>query len=555
MTVSISRRRLLKAGGAAGAGFAFSALIPSFATASTFSRLGFPSLDDMAPVPIEDDARVKDLAMRAIDAAKSAGATYADVRLIREDQRLAYATEGTLVQMWGVNVQASMIIGVRALVGGYWGFAGSTTWSADEAARLGKEAVNQAKIATAGKPRVVDLAPLRTVASGHWQMPVEIDPTTVPVAELHDFSRGISLAMNGTGKDFRLYRWDRAFASTAGAYATQTTYRASAGSGSVMSFPGSTIPPLTAASAGWEYLRHYPFHEQQNAAGRWWGEIGRRAITDPVVGRFPVVMAPEFVASIVSATIGRATELDRMLGYRANGAGTSYLADPLELLGTPAVGTSAITVTADRTMPQGCATVAWDDEGVAASQYPLVTKGVLTDCVTTRESASWLAPYYQRHNMPVASHGSMTIRAATEPPETTTPNLTIVPSATRATVADLCAQLPEKGYLLLPVKSYQVSMDHQQLNGMGTGQLVEVRNGKLTGVATQPATFLFRAPELWKSVLACGDASTAMPVGIEYGNRPPGPWGIAPRDFAHTVSAVPLLLKELVFIPNVQVTL
>jgi TldD protein len=555
MTVPISRRRLLKAGGAAGAGFAVSALIPSFATASTFTRLGFPSLDDMAPVPIQDDARIKALAMRAIDAARAAGAMYADVRLIREDQRLAFATEGTVVQMWGVNVQASMVMGVRALVGGYWGFAGSTTWSSDEAARLGIEAVNQAKIATAGKSRVVDLAPIRTVASGHWQMPVEIDPTTVPVAELHDFTRGISLAMSGAGKDFRLYRWDRAFASTEGAYATQTTYRASAGGSPVPSFPGSTIPPLTAAGAGWEYLRHYPFHEQHDAGIRWRSTIGSRVIPDPIVGRFPVVMAPEFVAAIASATLGRATELDRMLGYRANGAGTSYLAEPLALLGTAAVGTSAVTVTADRTMPHGCATVAWDDEGVAASSYPLVTKGVLTDCVTTRESASWLAPYYQQRNLPIASHGSMTTRAATAPPETTTPNLTIVPSTTQATVMDLCAQLPEKGYLLLPGKSYHVGMDHQQLNGMGTGFLIEVRNGTLTGAVAQPATFLFRAPELWKSVLACGDARTAVPVGIEYGNRPAGPWGIVPMDFAHTVSAVPLLLKELVFIPDVQVTL
>jgi TldD protein len=350
-------------------------------------------------------------------------------------------------------------------------------------------------------------------------------------------------------------RWDRAFASTDGAYATQTTYCSSANSAPRMSVPESDIPALTAAGAGWEYFRHYPFHDQRKALNAWRGSVGGRPISEPVVGRFPVVMAPEFVAAIASATIGRAAELDRMLGYRANGAGTSYLADPLELLGTSAVGTSAVTVTADRTMKKGCATVAWDDEGVIPGTYPLVTKGVLADCVTTRESASWLAPYYQRRNMPITSHAGMTTHLATEPPETTTPNLTIAPSTEPMSLRELCARMPEKGYLLLPGKSYKINMDHQQLNGMGTGLLVEVRNGKLTGVVSEPATFLFRAPELWKGVLACGDASTAVPVGVEYGNRPPDPWGNVPTDFAHTVSAVPLLLKELVFIPNVQVAL
>jgi len=85
--------------------------------------------------------------MLALDTARSAGASYADVRLSHtRERRTSMADTGD---------DESMEVGVRALVDGYWGFASGAVWSPDEMARLGREAVHQAKVNALGKPRVV----------------------------------------------------------------------------------------------------------------------------------------------------------------------------------------------------------------------------------------------------------------------------------------------------------------------------------------------------------------------------------------------------------------
>src|ERR1044072_7519378 len=81
-----------------------------------------------------DDVPLKDLAFRALEAARGAGAGYADVRLTHDWDRR--------IRPDAVEDLESMTVGVRALVDGYWGFASGPVWSPDEMVRLGREAVH-----------------------------------------------------------------------------------------------------------------------------------------------------------------------------------------------------------------------------------------------------------------------------------------------------------------------------------------------------------------------------------------------------------------------------
>src|SRR5881394_3313634 len=117
------------------------------------------------PVPPIVDPDVKELALRAVDAARRAGAIYADVRLTHTRQR-SFRTRSELLRE--VKDKEQMVVGVRALVDGYWGFSSSPVWDKDEMGRLGEEAVYLAKANTLSKPRVVDLAPTPVVRDGHW---------------------------------------------------------------------------------------------------------------------------------------------------------------------------------------------------------------------------------------------------------------------------------------------------------------------------------------------------------------------------------------------------
>ena len=99
------------------------------------------------------------------------------------------------------------------------------------------------------------------------------------------------------------------------------------------------------------------------------------------------------------------------------------------MVGRHPVAAPAVTVTANRTEPGGCATVQWDDEGVVPEEFTLVKDGVLTDFHTMRESASWLKDYYGQQQRPVRSHGCAAAPTALHAPLTHPPNLALAPGA------------------------------------------------------------------------------------------------------------------------------
>jgi TldD protein len=110
-----SRRDFLKKTGAvAAAAAAGSVLYPGFASAMTAPPVYPRGVGAFEELPI------KELLMDALTAAKSAGASWSDARIGRYRQSFVGTREKQIVQVGDTD---SIGIGVRALVGGAWGFA------------------------------------------------------------------------------------------------------------------------------------------------------------------------------------------------------------------------------------------------------------------------------------------------------------------------------------------------------------------------------------------------------------------------------------------------
>src|SRR3954465_15669702 len=124
-----------------------------------------------------DDPETRALALRAVDAARSAGATYADVRISRSRQQALGTREH---QITFFNDADTYGFGVRVLAGGAWGFAASRDVNADEVVRVARQAVAQARANSAAMKRPVQLAPAERYPDGKWQSPMEIDPFGIP---------------------------------------------------------------------------------------------------------------------------------------------------------------------------------------------------------------------------------------------------------------------------------------------------------------------------------------------------------------------------------------
>jgi TldD protein len=520
----ITRRDLLKAGASASA----LALIPP----PLLIRLG----ELPEPVPPIQDRRFKELALAAIEAAQAAGALYSDVRLTHTRERAVNDND--------VHDSEAMVVGVRALVRGYWGFASGPVWSREEMVRLGREAVHQATTNTLGKSRDVVLTPVAAVTDGHWAMPVKRDPFAVSPFEIQDHLAGLDIFARHTAPGLRVRLnncmfvvQEKAFCSSEGSYCTQRLYRSSGGF--AISIPeggseGFELDMLTPSGLGWELYRDQPLRDGIRRLVEEIRADAKLPLKPVDVGRYDTVVDARGAARLVDQTLGRATELDRALGYEANAGGTSYLNAPLDMLGSYQAGGPILNVTANRTEPGGCATTKWDDEGVLPDEFAIVKNGVLADFQTTRESAGWLKDIYAKEGKPVRSHGCAISPTALDAPLQHAPNLVLTGGRERLDFDALVGRL-SKG---MAIKNAGISTDFQNLNGVARGRFFEVKGGKLVARITG-AGVLFRAPELWKGLMAVGGAASARRYGISTTKGEPT------QSSYHSVTAVPGMFQQL----------
>jgi TldD protein len=526
--VAITRRDLLKAGASA----ATLAAIPRPLLARIRARP-----ESLPPI---QDPHLKDLALRAVEAARAAGATYADVRLTHTRERNLSPSSVSDAERIGV--------GVRALLNGYWGFSSGPVWSADEMARLSREAVHQARTNALGKPRVVDLAPAPRVTDGHWVMPVKLDPFEVSPFEIMDMLASLQTYAERRGArgggPCTLLGQEKAFASTDGSYCTQVLYQTSGQIGFQRREDHRTasrsLQLLTPAGVGWELFRDQPLREEIRRLIEEMKEDLSLPVKPVEVGRYDTVMDAMGVARLLDGTLGRATELDRALGYEANAGGTSYLNDPFAMVGTYQAGAPLMTVTANRSQPGGAATVKWDDEGVAPDEFTLVKDGMLTDFQTTRESAGWMRESYAKRSTPVRSHGCANAPSGIEPALQHTPNITVASGRETHDFDSLVAGLSTG----IAIRDLDPDMDFQSLNGLGRGRdnfFYEVKKGKRVALLSN-AGVLFRAPELWKGVLTLGGAASARRFGMAANKGEPA------QTSYHSVTTVPALFRQLTVI-------
>jgi TldD protein len=490
------------------------------------------------------DPDLASLAARAIDAARAAGATYADVRLTRtQDQRF-----------WGPSLWREgdlRAVGVRVLVDGRWGFQSSARWTPDEMARLARGAVAQAKGSAAGVSRTVELGQAQPVAAGQWVMPVKYDPFDIPVEEKMDV---MNHYMNFTGTqmhsglgDFPRMEFERqakVFASSDGSSWAQTTYLTLSTFGMgyrdqySLGLPPGGAPAdfLSIAGKGWEAVSESGLLDAMPRLAEEAEQTRHRTPVD--IGRYDAVFSAQAMAAMVASTIGTATELDRALGYEANATGTSYLSDPLAMLGTYRLGSPLLTVTANRSVAGGAATVQWDDEGVGPEEFTLVKDGVLVDYQTTREQAAWLAPYYTKAGRAIRSHGCAGAASAKYLTMQHAPNLRLVPGARDVPFDDLVRGI-KRGVAVLSVEP---QMDQQQLNGIGQSAVIrKITNGKL-GPYLNNAGLVFRAPDFWKHLTAIGGAASERLFGFERYKGEPS------QRVVHSVSAVPGVVTNVAVI-------
>src|SRR5262245_48609652 len=455
------------------------------------------------PAPAAD-AAVIDLANEALNAARGAGASYADVRIGRY-RRQALATRER--QVTGVTDSESYGLGVRTLVNGCWGFAATSVMTRAGAQAAALEAIVMSRAARAVQARKVELAPVKPV-TGTWITPVVRDPLEVPIEDkiallLATNEAALKVAnVRFVNSSLQLLREVKTLVTTEGTNVTQTMIRVgpafsatAIGNDDFQSFEEELAP----RGAGWEYVQSL---NMPGNAERWAALAAEKLTAKSVdAGQWDLILEPTNLWLTIHESIGHATELDRAIGEEANYAGTSFVAPPEKVIGQLKYGPAFMNIQADRTQEGSLSRVAWDDEGVPADRWLVVEKGVFTDYQTTREQVARI----QKLTGVTRSHGCSFAESWNAVQFQRMPNISLLPGERDVSLDDIIADTA-RGIVVKHTGSW--SIDHQRYNFQFSGQaFYEVRNGKIAGMLRDVA-YQANTPVFWNSMDMIGGRSS-----------------------------------------------
>ncbi len=465
-----------------------------------------------------DVAVKKALADAAMGAATAAGASYCDVRIGRYLRQFVITREDKVQNV--VNAESSGV-GVRVIVDGAWGFSATNDMSADSVAAAARRATAIAKANAQSIVTRVQLAPTPGVGEVSWQTPIRKNAMAVPLKEKVDLLLGVNADAIKAGADFVnstlfMVNEQKYFASTDGSYIDQDVHRIwlpftvtaiDKASGKFRTRDGLSAPMGT----GYEYLdadpaqrfelpggmvgygRSYDVHADAIAAAK----QARAKLTAPSVkpGKFDLVLDPSNLFLTIHESVGHPLELDRVLGYEANYAGTSFATLDKREAGFE-YGSEQVTFFADKTQPGSLGAVAYDDEGVKTRRWDLVKDGVLVDYQATRDQAHILG-----HD---ASHGCSYADSWSSVQFQRMANVSLAPGKTPLSVAQMVSGV-ENGIYIHGRGSY--SIDQQRYNAQFGGQLYfEIKDGKVTR-QIEDVAYQIRTPEFWNACVSVCDAS------------------------------------------------
>jgi len=370
------------------------------------------------PTAPASDVRVEDVLGRAIDAAKRAGATYADARVVRRRDQGVATREDHVID---VSDNESYGIGVRVLVvlrgeGGAtqaWGFAATSHADEANAARAAERAVAVARANAGPRKRPIVLAPVATYRD-HWTTSFAVDPFDVPISEKAAMLRDIwsdARAVKGAkymDGSTRVLAEHKTFASSEGSLIEQRIVRVMAryavtATDDATGDSVSREHELSPMQAGWEHVTRSTLRADARKIAE--DAVAKLKAPSVVAGRRDLVLAPSNLWLVIHESIGHSTELDRALGYEANFAGTSF-ATP-DQIGRLEYGKSDLTFYADKTTPGGLATCAYDDDGEKTQKWNLIDKGKLAAFQTTRDQAAWIGEKRSRGCAFAEDHASI----------------------------------------------------------------------------------------------------------------------------------------------------
>ncbi len=438
-----------------------------------------------------------DYSLLAMDTAVKLGAEYADIRIQRSHTEVIFIRN---LSVKALNEGELYGYGIRVFKNGAWGFAHNNVFTPEAVQDTVKRAVLIAKnSASINKNLKLTLASERSYQDS-FESPVKINPFMIPIKEKVDNLLEVNRTLLNYEpiKVVRSYvvteSNDKIFASTLGTHLIIknthiTPYIAATAVAEDDSQTRSFNPG--GRNAGWEYMEELGLLE--NAP-----RIAEEAIMKVHAGdlgeekRRDLILDPANLALTMHESVGHPTELDRVLGWEADYAGISF-ATP-EKLGKFQYGSPIVNFLGDNLLPNGLASLGYDDDGVPSQKWYIVKDGILNEYGSTRDTIPFIGGKLSRGCSRATYYYDFPINRI--------PNLYLEAGKKELTPAQLIEDT-EDGVLIEGQGSF--SIDQHRVNFQFGGDLFwEIKNGKKTRMLKK-VLYKSNNPEFWNSCDAICD--------------------------------------------------
>jgi len=471
----------------------------------------------------------------ALNVTKGLGATYTDVRIGRYLNQFVTTREK---KVQGITNTESFGVGIRVIVNGTWGFAASNSVTPEGMKKTAERAVAIAKANSKFQKEPVVLAATPSYGEISWKTPITKNGFEVPVKDKVDLllsanAKALDKGVSFVNSQIFLVNEQKYFASSEGSYIDQDIYRI---------FPNFGVTMIDRASGqfknrsgfgtpvgmGYEYLdgkaedkiaspggiilynKSYDMVEDASMAADQVKQMIAAKTVEP--GKYDLILEPSHLWLTIHESVGHPTELDRVLGYEANYAGTSFLTLDKWQSKKFNFGSKIVNVVADKTQVGSLGAVGYDDEGVKCKSWDIVKDGVLVNYQAIRDQVSILG---QKE-----SHGCCYSQSWADVQFQRMANISLQPGKDRLTPQEMISKV-EKGIYI--VKEGSFSIDQQRYNFQFGGVLFfEIKNGQITGMLKDVA-YQANTHEFWNSCSAiCDERDYRLGGAFNDGKGQPG---------------------------------
>ncbi|RLD54764.1 MAG: TldD/PmbA family protein, partial [Bacteroidetes bacterium] len=457
--------------------------------------------------------------------------TFADVRYTSTDNQGIYFEKGELKHI-ASNTDLPAL-GIRVLINGCWGFAGTTVLNNFSIEKTIKKAISNAKIGSKFKNNKVILKPEKPIRESYFYVPKE-DPFKMDNQDKIQYIGNIAKKLTKNKKIvysyayYQFYRQYKIYANTEGSFVDSLVYDtlpmmyvlASDGKETMSrKYPGD----MNAGRGGFEHVRNFKFEENTDKII----EEAIALLSAPRIEeeRADIIIGGGHLTLQLHESAGHATEADRIFGKEISYAGKTFIKP--EMIGNFRYGSDIVNIYSDSTDPNGIGFHIVDDEGIPGKKVDIVKNGILINQQTSREIAPILG---------LEPSSNMVASYADDIPLIRMTNFCLAPG--KGSLNELIKET-ENGYYIDYTKSWSIG-DNRNNFQFTTEIGWKIENGEIKHLVKEP-TYYGITPEFWASCdRICGPEEWKFYGTFHCGKGEPGQTlhlahGVAPARFKNVV--------------------